>query len=76
MLFPIKSEAEMSQLIRNDAWMMGVLRAAESLNLPDWWIGAGFLRNKVWNHIEGKDTEQTRDVDLDPINCLPLTHRL
>ena len=43
---------------------MKVLRAAEELNLPDWWIGAGFLRNKVWNHMEGKDAEQTRDADL------------
>jgi len=60
----INSEEEISQLIHTDSWMMDVLRAAESLNLADWWIGAGFLRNKVWNHIEGKESEQTRDVDL------------
>jgi len=60
----INSARDISRIIEADEWMMTVLRAADSLNLPDWWIGAGFLRNKVWNHIEGKDTEQTRDVDL------------
>lgn len=43
---------------------MDVLRAARQLDLPDWWIGAGFLRNKIWNYIEGKENAPTRDVDL------------
>lgn len=64
MTHSIKSVEEISELIRKDGWMMKVLTAAEQLDLPDWWIGAGFLRNKVWNHIEGKDSEQSRDVDL------------
>lgn len=43
---------------------MNVLRAAEKLDLNDWWIGAGFLRNAVWNAIEGISPSPTRDVDL------------
>lgn len=60
----INSEQEISKLIENDEWMMNVLCAAEKLNLSDWWIGAGFLRNKVWDFIEEKDSRPTRDVDL------------
>jgi len=60
----IGSEAELARVIGADDWMMEVLAVAEGLALPDWWIGAGFLRNKVWNVIEGKDAEPTRDVDL------------
>lgn len=60
----IKSEQEISNIIQKDELMMDVLRAAEKLNLPDWWIGAGFLRNAVWNYIEGKDPEPARDIDL------------
>ena len=60
----ISSEQEISNLIEQDDWMMDVLRAAENLQLPDWWIGAGFLRNKVWDYIENKDSKPTRDVDL------------
>lgn len=33
--------------------MLAVLRAARTLRLPDWWIGAGFVRNKVWDHLHG-----------------------
>ena len=31
--------------------MMNVLNEANKLNLPDWVIGAGFLRNKVWDYL-------------------------
>lgn len=58
------TEADIAKIIEVDPWMMKVLSAAESLNLPDWWIGAGFLRNKVWDHISGNVSEPTRDVDL------------
>lgn len=51
-------------LLESDVWMLEVLAAAEKLQLPDWWIGAGFLRNKVWDAIEGVKSEPTRDVDL------------
>jgi hypothetical protein len=60
----ITSEADIAKLIAADPWMMKVLRAAEALNLPDWWIGAGFLRNKVWDAIEGNESHPTKDVDL------------
>lgn len=60
----IKTEENIRQLIESDDWMMQVLHSAEILNLPDWWIGAGFLRNKVWNAIEGDDLPSSSDVDL------------
>lgn len=47
----VASEADVARLVQSDPWMMKVLRAVESLNLPDWWIGAGFLRNKVWTPL-------------------------
>ena len=64
MINHVQSEADITRLIKQDHWMMDVLVAAEQLGLPDWWIGAGFLRNKIWNHMEGNDSERTRDVDL------------
>jgi hypothetical protein len=59
-----KSEEDITRLLRGDPWRMDVLRAAAELDLPDWWIGAGFLRNAIWDSIEGKDSPPTRDVDL------------
>jgi len=60
----ISSEQEISDIIKKDEWMMNVLHAAEKLQLEDWWIGAGFLRNKVWDYMEGNDSKPTRDIDL------------
>lgn len=60
----IQSEADITKLLRSDPWRMDVLHEAEKLNLPDWWIGAGFLRNMIWDAIEGVQSAPTRDVDL------------
>lgn len=60
----INNVDEITEIILKDQWMMDVLKAAELLDLPDWWIGAGFIRNKVWNYLENKDPEPSRDVDL------------
>lgn len=72
----IKNEADISRLVESDQWMMDVLRAAEKMDLPDWWIGGGFLRNKVWNAIEGNELSSDTDVDLsyfDAKNVIPET---
>ena len=59
-------------IIANDAWMMDVLKAAKQLNLPGWWIGGGFVRNKVWDILHEFQTRTPlNDIDLiyfDPIN--------
>lgn len=58
------TEQDIATLVGSDAWMMRILKAAEELNLPDWWIGAGFLRNRVWDHLEGIEPTPSRDIDL------------
>jgi len=46
-----KCEAALSAMIADDPWMMRVLRTAATLDLPDWWIGAGFVRARVWDRL-------------------------
>ncbi len=60
------NDSDILDLIRADPWMMRVLHAAAGLNLPDWMIGAGFVRNKVWDHLHGfaNAEVQTADIDL------------
>lgn len=60
----VDSVKNIETLVCEDQWMMDVLMAAKTLDLPDWWIGAGFLRNKVWDALEGNITQKSRDVDL------------
>lgn len=53
-------------LIQNDKWMMDILKIVEDLNLPDWWIGAGFVRGKVWDTLHGYE-KRTLVPDIDVI---------
>jgi len=58
-------EKDICQLIESDQWMMKVLATVESLDLPDWWIGAGFVRNKVWDHLHDfNHSTPLSDIDV------------
>ncbi|HEY1074951.1 MAG TPA: nucleotidyltransferase family protein [Patescibacteria group bacterium] len=59
-------EKDILILIEQDIWMMRILEITRDLNLPDWWIGAGFVRNKVWDHLHGYE-ERTPLADVDVI---------
>lgn len=60
------NEQEIENLIKSDKWMMEILNIAESLNFPNWVIGAGFVRNKVWDYLHGYSNSKvdTNDIDL------------
>ena len=42
-----------ARIIAQDPVGMEQLRAARALALPDWCIAAGFVRNRVWDHLHG-----------------------
>jgi hypothetical protein len=46
--------------------MMAPLRAVAALGLPDCWIGAGFVRNRMWDALSGFafDTNPPADIDV------------
>lgn len=60
------NEKDVKEVIQSDPWMMDVLQTARSLHLPDWMIGAGFVRNKIWDYLHEIKNEkvQTPDIDL------------
>lgn len=51
--------------------MMAALEAVRSLELPDGWITAGFVRNRVWDHLHDFQTP-TPPNDIDVIYFAPL----
>lgn len=54
-----------TDIITSDEWMMQCLRAAASLQLNDWYIGAGFVRNKIWDVLHDIEPRTPlNDVDL------------
>ncbi|AIE79307.1 hypothetical protein COL11_00730 [Bacillus anthracis] len=61
----IQTEQHIIRLIENDEWMMNVLQLAKSLELPDWWICAGFVRSKIWDTLHNYEIRTTTpDVDV------------
>lgn len=53
------------RLIAADESAMAVLAVARALDLPDWAIGAGFLRNRLWDALTSERTcSPGDDIDL------------
>lgn len=65
MISKMNYEQQTKQLVLADEYRMGCLRVAREVGLPDWYLGAGFLRNAIWDHLHHK-TEMTplNDIDL------------
>lgn len=58
-------QARTEDLLRADPMRMACLRAARELALPDWALGAGFVRNLIWDHLHQKTVPTPlNDIDL------------
>jgi uncharacterized protein len=68
----MKTEFDIIQLIKNDEWMLKIIKAVQKLDLPDCWVCAGFIRTKVWDTLHGNKTRsKLADIDVvyfDPDN--------
>lgn len=64
----IENEQDIIQLAKDDEWMMNILQNAKSLNLPDWWVCAGFVRSKIWDtrRVFNFSVYPERAVSLNP----------
>jgi hypothetical protein len=61
----IKNKEDILRLVREDKWMMDILKAAKLLDLPDWWVCAGFVRSKIWDVLHGyKEKTPLPDIDV------------
>jgi hypothetical protein len=61
----MQSTADIAAFIGNRPAMMELLTAVERQDLRDAWIGAGFIRNAVWDALSGVDGPAVPgDVDV------------
>lgn len=61
----IHNEEDVIRMVCEDEWMMDILRSAQSLNLPDWWVCAGFVRSKIWDVLhEFHERTDLPDIDV------------
>ena len=56
-------EQKIISIIKGDYTRCNALEAAASLDLPDWLIAAGFVRNAIWDHVYGVKTD-LNDIDV------------
>lgn len=61
---PTDLQARLTTIARTSTWMMPALEAVRSLRLPSWCIGAGAVRNLVWDALHGFD-EPSPLADID-----------
>ena len=56
---------ELTHIIRSNPWFMRVLKTVRYCNPPDWLVGAGVIRNVVWDHLHGfQEPTPLADVDV------------
>jgi hypothetical protein len=52
------------EIVRTTPWLLDALAAARDVDAPDWLVGAGALRNAVWDRLHGF-AEPTALADVD-----------
>lgn len=63
-------EAQLRAWLAADPWRLACLQAVAALDLPGGWIGAGFLRNLVWDRLHGF-AQPTPLADVDVLTFEP-----
>jgi hypothetical protein len=75
----MKHAAALAQLVAEDAFRWEAPGVVRALALPDCWIGAGFVRNAVWDRLHGRAPACPQgDVDVvwfDSARCDSAIHR-
>lgn len=55
---------ELIQMLAQDGQIFEILKTVKDLKLNDCWVGAGCIRNKVWDVLHKLAAEQYNDVDV------------
>jgi hypothetical protein len=64
---PLRTIADIEHLLEAHADLHALLSHVDSLGLPNGWIGAGFIRNTVWDVLHGREIDVSRLSDVDVI---------
>lgn len=58
-------EDRLRAILADDPVRIDALTLVQSLDLPDCWIGAGFVRDAIWDHLHGRPSSPPLgDVDV------------
>lgn len=57
--------AELRPILSGSTWFVGVLETVREVGPPGWWIGAGVIRDVVWERRFSAAAEELRSTDVD-----------
>jgi hypothetical protein len=61
----LRDAQDVYDFILDDLFRRSVIEAARSVGLPDGAIGAGFVRQPIWDHLHGfQPTDRFADIDV------------
>lgn len=57
--------AQLQTIIAADPTRLRILHLVQALQLPDCWVGAGFVRSAIWDHLHQRDhSPLPADIDV------------
>jgi uncharacterized protein len=68
----IRSREDIAAFLEGQQYIMALLRDVAALGIDDCWIGAGLIRNAVWDRLHGYRIEPVARSDVDVVYCDPL----
>lgn len=60
----MKYEKELKEIVKSDKQLMEILRSVKSLNLNNWCVGAGIVRDLVWSRLHNLTDYSFKDIDV------------
>jgi hypothetical protein len=67
----MRSSLEIAKFLECQPLILSILKQVEASLIEDCWVGAGLIRNAVWNHLHGRPVELFSDSDVDVVYCDP-----
>jgi hypothetical protein len=63
----MRSPLEIAKFLECQPVILSILKQVEALSIEDCWVGAGLIRNAIWNHLHGRSVELLLDSDVDVV---------
>ena len=67
----MRSALEIAEFLECQPLILSILKQVEALSIEDCWVGAGLIRNAIWNQLHGRSVELLLDSDVDVVYCGP-----
>src|ERR1700758_643806 len=65
----MRSLDDIANFLADQSRIMSLLRPVAALGIEDCWVGAGLIRNAIWDHLHGIAIEPLAESDVDVVYC-------